>query len=1460
VLADGTEHGIQAKFYTKADKIDWSSIDKSISTALATHPRLTKIYIAIACPLTGATQRKSKAGRLSVSAWDKWEGHKAKWTLAAAALGREVAFEPWSSSDLEELLTRPQMVGLTEYWFGGIELSPKWLRAQADRTIAALDERYHPEDHVNVSVNEVFEGLLRTEEFRDQLVKARNEVLARSALSPLPATYPKAIATKLAEVTAALAAFRSETAALESADWEPWSFSAWEHRCEMLTRVISSAARLARDHSDELRATAAAKQQGSSPPYPSHDPDYAQAELVVDSLSVIRAAVGHLYELLVDRSRHAAEKRFVFLDGRAGSGKSHLIASIVERALEAGIPALFFIGTDFTQHGTIEQQILGRLEIADQRFDALLGALDAKAEAEGTRALVAIDAVNEGAGATLWRPALQAMAQRILAFPRLALCVSCRREYVSHLLMPGARSMAAVVEIRGFETEDELERAAKVYMDRRGIVRPAAPWLNPEFSNPLFLRTTCLALQREGRSQFPRGMRGTNEVLAFFLESTARHLGTDYDGSDVLIAPTQKALLDLASAMAERRSDNVDLANAHAIANGAFAGYAPPPGKTWLETLRYRGLLRIDPNPDLNPADPLRLLPDVVAFSFQRFQDHLIAHALLRDVSSAAGLFDPGAPLAFVLDGQGVHWRWRGVFYAAYVHIADRFGVELVDCLPGGAGQWWDVWEVQDAFVESVRWRSTGAFTDRTRNCLNSVERNIEDIVSLLIELAVVSEHPWNATFIHRNLLARPLAKRDAFWTLAINHAFDASGHPAVRLADWASNAGSSADESVLELAATMLAWFCTSTSGELRDRSTKALTAIFLRTPAIPERVFISFRTCDDLYVVERLAAALYGAALRTYDATQLRTFSRVVWSHVFETGNPPLSMLARDYARGVIELASASKALDAGVDVARCRPPYRSTPPTFNLSANQVDARAARLGAESITRSCYNGLADFGRYTVENRIERFARAPMAGPRPETAQESAARFEKEFAQRPDVLVAIDVLRQAYRQRKITFDLETFSPISPVEDNRRVAKARSALAALLTKTERKRYNQQAEAWTSGQGQSSWIIPGKPGKGEVIDASKAKVWIANRAMSLGWTKRLFPTDRSYGEDRVRGSRTERIGKKYQRIAFGELLARLADNYWLAPDYGEPAKLYDNPLDVEFVRDIDPSILPTDFVGSRRAGIPRVPLLQSVDVPAGQRRAWVREAGLAERALAFATGSDLGSNDWLALYRYASCDIDWKTGNKTCDTPWQQTEFYFASLLLLPEADRNRFLSETQANAEDFHDWLPRNSVDGPFLRELGRRDTWPCDPWRELHSRDAGRRMYRAIRASVGYQWESHLDGSLPDGVQCNLPTPWMMSQLGLRFAPDDLALLVDPDGAPTAFAASEAHSQFAFVHRTSLMRLAASHRLVPIITVIGERMAIAAPSARSLGTRVRYNGILWFEGDEQRTRSWSKED
>lgn len=1452
LLPDGSKHGFQAKFYTRSSDVDWRAIDGSVEAALKAHPTLKKFYVVVACDLTETVpNRRGKPG------WEHWRDHEKSWVAHAKKLSIEIDFIPWTASELDGFLVAPGMEGLRDYWFGKLQFSREWLTQQFARTVSALEERYHPEDHVEVEARRTFDGLTRNANWRSALDGALTKIIEKRNLGRLSADLSKKTKGILANINASALALEACRSDIDGSPSDPFDRERWANDCKALNCLAYEAQQSL--YADQERVKKAAKKKGK--PLGQFTGPGDNIYPTIRDVSDFRSAVNALQNLLDSDQVATDVTRFCVIQGRAGSGKSHLLAAEVQNSLNLGAPCLFMLGTNFSNASNPEHDLLKYFDLSQHSFAALLGALSAAAEQSGHRALIVIDAVNEGAGVSLWRSHLATFANSILALPNLALCVSCRSEYAQSLITGGASALANVITVRGFETEQERESAAKIYMDRRGIVRPGTPWLNPEFTNPLFLRTACLALERAQKREFPKGLRGTKELLSFFLSATADSLGVSQDGTGLLKRPVTKSMLALANEMAKLRQDFLTVQAAAKIVDQEFDGLAAPFGGSWLDTLKHNGLLRFDPDPQFRSDDPLDCPQDVVRFSFQRFQDHLMAEALLSGIVQAADVFSP-LGLDFTLTEYGVEWQWRGLFAAASIQVPEKFGCELVDLMAGGSNSWWDDYTVQDCFVESVRWRSVGAFSDRSLKLLNLLQRHDSGVISLLIELSVTQGHPWNAKLLHSNLSRRALAPRDAFWTLAINDAQDDPSHPANTLIDWALGPGPTlAEPETVALALTTLSWLFTSTARRIRDRATKAMTALLVHNPELFPNLIEQFREVDDLYVMERILAGAFGACCHDPNPTRLQSFSDAVYRVIFEPGSPPVHLLLRDYARAIVELATSRNALHSQVELNKCNPPYGSTKPRMRLTKEDVQERATKLGAESITSSCFRGLGDFGRYVIEGKVHDFSNAPLSGPPPLTADQLGDCCRIDLIQdRPWVEAAFDCVEGAYRRNGGYYDMELARHVVPLPNQRRIQDAERILEAVLSKAEYRRYERECKPKLSGVSSwRTWHLPSGKTATE-FDAEASKLWVANRAISMGWKKELFRHDSSRGPDRIRGSKVERIGKKYQWLALFELLARLADNYWLAPGYDGPARAYNSPLDVPYIRDIDPTILPDrPFTRGKDVSTPQVPRLTIPDLDPPEMQAWIEESALPAQKLQLALCSDVHSDEWVSLYRYASCDIDAKDRKAVIETPWKQSEFHFIACYAIRPTERRRLISYAPMAQMDFHDWLPHDYTDGPFLGELGLRETWASEFWETRDTRENPREEFELGNLAVGYQWESHLDGSLPDGASVHLPHPWLMAKLRLKSHPIRSGIYMDETGASVVITGREEKNSYCLIRRDRLLAVMEAENLKPIWTLIGERM-IWSQIDRVRGKRVRFNGMSWLEGKRVRNSSWSKFD
>jgi hypothetical protein len=764
-LSDKTEIGYQAKFFLRPREIDWRQIDRSVQDALKTHPSVIEYVVAIPCNLTDRTGKRSTAR----TGWQQWATHKGAWEKQLSATGRTVNFIIWTAFDLQIKLALPTAEGLRRYWFQDLEFSRSWFKSHVSLATASLDERYHPEDHVDVSIQQLFSYLSRDASARRDLSTRIAEIktayypdrLQRLRKLEIPASSIEA-----AEST--LHALAQISANFETPPWQEWDLLSWQRLTE---RAIDQIAALQTQLRDAKRETP------KDNPRPAQEREYTRYEL-----DKIASGLGRFNSLIRGRYLAAETHRAALVEGRAGTGKSHLLGRIAERAAEQGQPVLLLLGQQL-RDAPLWDQIRSRFGLGTIGADTLLDALDAAAEAECKRGLILVDAINEGAGARLWYPEVAEFLARVKRRPNLACVIACRTEYIPYAIPKELLDSIPRFVLCGFQTASEQRVAARMYMDKRGIARPSVPWLAPEFVNPLFLRSLCLALNRDGKTEFPRGLTGTKAIFRFYAKSAARHLGAGRDGSEDLVRPTLVALNQLALAMVERRADFASVPEASKIADSAFSEFPPPPGQRWLDVLHRSGLLRRDPDPSFADGDPLAMPADVIRY--QRFQDHLIADALLSKVRDITVAFMPGEPLAFLCENQTTLWQWHGVLESLSIQTAERFSHELVDVLPEPFDTWWRQPMLRDAFAESVLWRDKKAFTDRTLELFNRLARTHVDTLSLLVELSASVDHPWNADFLDKNLRRRKRVQRDTFWT-AWSNSLSTGGEDAVgRLIDW---------------------------------------------------------------------------------------------------------------------------------------------------------------------------------------------------------------------------------------------------------------------------------------------------------------------------------------------------------------------------------------------------------------------------------------------------------------------------------------------------------------------------------------------------------------------------------------------------------------------------------------------------------------------------------------------------
>lgn len=1459
-LPDEGVHGLQSKYFLgPLGSSQWSQIDRSVTKALERHPTLTRYTVCLPRDLT---DRRVEG---EASQPDQWDARVEKWNKWADARGMSVEFRYWGSFELTERLSRddPRYQGRTLYWFGAPLLTTDWFRQKLAVALANLGERYTPEAHVELPIRALFEGLCRTANLFKAFQDARGSLRQTSqrlasAVDALEqeATFafdPSRLRDALERLEARLGAALPDTQEDLPVSEMTATATAAQDELTSLHRALDGRARS--EKGGEARSSErVAKEAG-----------YFALRL--------NRELNEALSLLHSPQVAAANVGAALIDGEAGMGKSHLFADVAHARLEEGQPTVLLLG----QHvagGNPWDAFLSELDLNHLSVEQFLGALDAAGQAARSRALLLVDAVNEGGGRHVWRDRLGGFLASLEPFPHVAVGLSCRTTYVRSI---GAEAIPAErltrVTHRGFEGHETT--AASIYLDRYGLSRPNRPLLTPEFSNPLFLKTCCEALHRKGETSFPKGVRGVKSVFRLYVDSLDSVLEArlDVDPRDGIAG---RALGRLADQMAAAGRGVLPRPVARRLLNELH------PATGFQDSLLHHLLAEGALAEDLEyPAEADGEPEDVIRFSFERFSDHFIAERLLDDhvEGDVDAALAPDAPLGAQLrDPKNGHLG--GVLEALAVQLPERYGRELIALFEGSP-----LPGLAEGFLRSVIWRESTACTEETAEWLTRLggHGRGEPLWDTLLHVAAEPDHPFNADHLHRHLLGMELPDRDERWSIYAAEAdrYTATGEPesiARTLIRWAWDSDTSgAEDETARLCAVALTWLFTTSNRGLRDHATKALASLLAERPHLVPGLLEAFHEVNDPYVAERLYCAVYGAVLQGVPEADLEVIAQEIDGTVFREGRPPPHVLLRDYARGVIEYALHRGCLPEEVDPEKARPPYSSEPWPLEFPSEEE----ARAGDIDPIRSSVLSMGDFGRYVMGDQSS-WSPTPLSERRPETAGDRVEAFRARIAEDPDPAIkkAFEELERlaaplagASHEARALFDM-----VQRMRDDDRIAElpgreqvealataideAEQTLINLLPKGEQRYFRNNVKPYLSWGAQRH--LADHPVRLDIADERR---WVWRRAHDLGWSPERFESfERTLPGGR--GERdVERVGKKYQWIAWHELQARLSDHLYLVGGHWSEAagSTFRGPWEVG-ARDIDPSLL-----ARARPGTSGVEY---------QGRVWWRPAHIehpdeSTEARVARLWRDEGFPDLKSLLRVHDPDGD----------PWLVLKGMSIWRELADDQDpRPRrdtwlrieaFLVE-RANRSSAVEALVGESLVDPYALEndldlkvfLGEHPWHPiCEPnldaWRPAAEVSPARPIpVRHFIPTVRYVWEPGRDRSVEALIEFELPSKFLRQELALAWEGGRGASFRGGDGSMRLFDPTTTCEgpPACLVAEAPFLRLLESRDLALVWRIGGEKGLYGRGFDPEFHGRQVLSAVYFTEGDDIIGSEWRKEE
>ena len=644
----------------------------------------------------------------------------------------------------------------------------------------------------------------------------------------------------------------------------------------------------------------------------------------------------------------------LYIKGDAGTGKSHLLADIVNERMQVGLKSLLILGLDFTDTTDIKQRIMSILSVKGS-WDDFLSKLNKIGELENQKILFVIDGVNEGLGESLWNNHIENLEADILQYKNLSLVISARTFSRTNMLDHISEGKASII-LEGYKG---MEDKAITYLSNKQIILPNISRRGNEFSNPLFLKLYCETYD-EKNNYTPSSFL---DVVDNYINHVNNKLSLKYNYQATLFNYPQLVCTEMANIyMMPTTVHRTKYLSFNELLN-RLSSILPNniPATNLLQDMIDEGVLMHYRN---------HLQENVVDYNFDLVGDYLIAKALIDN-------------------GWNDYSKIRniGIYDATAVLLPLVKGCEVFD---------YNTANISIAEKESIFVRSLSQRFSLSKGALIKILSYRDSDINLFFELVpIITSHAESKELIHEvhsYLKSLSMPDRDAVWSM---HYTINCGNPSLTemmlLAKWAVSISRTSAACITEniswQMASVLCWAFSTPNRELRDISTKACINLLKDKPLTLREIIDFFDDVNDPYIQQRLYAVVHGCVF-TGKCSKSKELALQIYQKVFMRKAVRCDILLRDYARCSIDYIVQHTDCE-GIDMNKIEPPYDnhfafSDCPNreFVESHYRLDITKGYTNDEVFIQNKIlnsmeteysngtGGYGDFGRYTFESSL----------------------------------------------------------------------------------------------------------------------------------------------------------------------------------------------------------------------------------------------------------------------------------------------------------------------------------------------------------------------------------------------------------------------------------------------------------------------------------------------------------
>lgn len=341
----------------------------------------------------------------------------------------------------------------------------------------------------------------------------------------------------------------------------------------------------------------------------------------------------------------------------------------------------------------------------------------------------------------------------------------------------------------------------------------------------------------------------------------------------------------------------------------------------------------------------------------------------------------------------------------------------------------------------------------------------------------------------------------------------------------------------------------------------------------------------------------------------------------------------------------------------------------------------------------------------------------------------------------------------------------------------------------------------------------------------------------------------------------GGKPERIGKKYQWIAFYELLAKVSDHFTM---YDESILSENKPLRYEgpwepYVRDIDPTML-IKSTGKERFEKHSKHWWFEVsyddwDLP---NQDWIKKTDNLPDPSKLILVKDNCGVEWLVLETYPEWAEPDKLGQEKWDYPhkrlWYQVRSYLVPKdgfkAMIEWAKQQNFMGRWMPQSVDRYEIFSREYYWSPAFRFF-KKPYYSGETWREIHDPESRRSIGEVTVTTESFFWEEGYDCSKEDTISFLKPSETIYDGLEMMFSKRE-GELVNRKGKLICFDPSVNNKSLSclLVRKKDLTKFLGKTDLSVFWTVLGEKQIVGGNTYKGdMIKRLEISGVYYFDGN-----------